>query len=129
MLVLLAALCMVPAARADVELRTYKNISLEATPIDVVMSPSGQMTFVLTDSGEVLIYTISGDLQERIKLDEPADNIATTPRGDAIIVSSRKNKTLKIILLEIIKEISIGDSPFKGPAEAPVTVVVFSDFQ
>jgi hypothetical protein len=49
--------------------------------------------------------------------------------NDVLFLSSHKNKTVKIILLDFILDISIAGSPYKGPDTAPVVITVFSDFQ
>ena len=128
-LLLLAALGLPSAGRAAVEWRTFRSWNVEGKPVDITMSPDGQTTFVLTDRGEVLIYTLDGKLRDKLVLGEPADRIATTPRGDALILSSAVNDTVRIVVLEMIYNVNTEGSPFKGPAGAPVTVVVFTDFQ
>jgi hypothetical protein len=35
----------------------------------------------------------------------------------------------EILVLDFIQNIDVSDSPFKGPADAAVTIAVFSDFQ
>jgi protein-disulfide isomerase len=44
-------------------------------------------------------------------------------------LSSSGSKTLKILKLQDLYEVDLSGLPFKGPENAPVTVVVFSDYQ
>lgn len=116
-------------AWSEIELRTIMNVKTDGTPIDVAMPSNALTTFVLTDKAEVLVLSSEGKLLERIKLEDPADSIAVTPGGEAIILSSREDKTVRIILVEFIKEIDTSRAPFKGVENAPIVIAVFSDFQ
>ena len=51
------------------------------------------------------------------------------PSGERLFATSRQNKTVDIIQLSFIKKINTNGSKFKGPADAPVTIAVFSEFQ
>ena len=57
------------------------------------------------------------------------DQIETGPSENVLLVKSRRDRTVRILVLDFIQQIDISGSPFKGSAEAPVTVVVFDDFQ
>lgn len=45
------------------------------------------------------------------------------------ILSSRTGSTVQLITLDFIQNINVTGSPFKGPADAPIAIAVFSDFQ
>ncbi len=57
------------------------------------------------------------------------DGIQVSPRDDIIFLTSRKNKTFQILALDYIQNIDISGLPYKGPADAPVVVAVFDDYQ
>ena len=46
-----------------------------ATPLDVELSARGKWVFVLTDKGEILVYTSGGTLRDTIKVGEAIDGI------------------------------------------------------
>lgn len=114
---------------ASVEWLVQKTLDLGETPLDVASSADGLRTFVLTEGGNILIYSAQGKLEEKIATGEPADGIAVSPRGDQIFLKSRKKKEVKIITLDFVTQIDESGSPVKGPSDAPVAVAVYSDFQ
>jgi len=66
---------------------------------------------------------------EKIPIGEHIDQINVGPRDDVLLLKSRQNKTVQILTVDFIKEINTIGSPFKGPADAPVVIAVFSEFQ
>jgi protein-disulfide isomerase len=42
---------------------------------------------------------------------------------------SSKKKTLQVVVIEFVQDINVAGAPFKGPADAPVAIVLFTDFQ
>jgi protein-disulfide isomerase len=100
-----------------------------AKPLDVEVSARGKWVFVLTDKGEILVYTSGGTLRDRIKVGESIDGIEPGPVDDVLLISSREKKMLEVITVDLLQYINISESPFKGPADAPVAVVVYTDFQ
>ncbi len=116
-------------AGAAIETRLVKTFSVDGTPLVVQNSADGQLIYILTDKSEVLIYGADGLVKDRIQLDDPADGMIISPMGNALLLTSRSKKTVRFLALDFIKVIDIVDAPFKGPADAPVTIVLFSDFQ
>jgi DNA-binding beta-propeller fold protein YncE len=114
---------------AAVEVTPQKTLKTEGVPVDVAVSQYGNLTFVLTDSGSVLIYDQMGNLTDTVEVGPYVDQIDIGPRGERLFVTSRKNKTVEIMTLDFIHEINTLGSPTKGPPEAPMVIAVFSDFQ
>ncbi|UCG66935.1 MAG: hypothetical protein JSW12_08045 [Deltaproteobacteria bacterium] len=114
---------------AEVEWTVQRILQMEKTPIDFAVSLNGRWVFVLTDQGEILIYASDGTLKDTISVGKFVDGIKAGPRDDILLLSSRRDKSVRIITLDFIQEINVSGSPFKGPAEAPVVLAVFSDFQ
>jgi hypothetical protein len=56
-------------------------------------------------------------------------SIGTSPNGDYLMLADSKNKTLEMVKISFVVDIDISGLPFKGPANAPVVVAVFSDYQ
>jgi hypothetical protein len=116
-------------ARADMEWKVIKDLDLKTTPLDVTPSADGKWLFILTP-GEVLLYSFpEGMITDRIPVDADFDRIASPPRGNTITLSSSSKRALQIILLESVYKIDVSGLPFKGPADAAVTVIVFDDYQ
>ena len=115
--------------QAAVEFNIQKTLQTDAAPIDVAVSVDGRATFVLTENGHVLVYDSRGNLTESINIGSHIDGIDLDPSGERLFATSRQNKTVEIIRLDFIKIINTEGAMFKGPANAPVTIVVFSEFQ
>lgn len=114
---------------AEVEYNIQRTLKTAAPPIDIAVSANGQRIFVLTETGNILVYSPAGRLQDKIDVGRHIDQIEIGPKEDLLLIKSRKNRTIQILALDFIRKISTFKSPFKGPANAPVTIIVFSDFQ
>ena len=116
-------------ASDNVEMNVYKTLQLEETPIDVAVSPDGRRIYVLTDRGEVVVYSSAAKIEAKIDVGQQVDQIKLGPRGESLILKSSKNKTVQIVTVDFVQKINTSGSPFKGPEDAPVVIAVFDDFQ
>ena len=114
---------------ATVEWEIIQTLNIDAAPIDTAISPDGRFVYVLAEDGNIYIYSANGTLKDKIHIGSQVDQIKIGPKGERLFVSSRKNKTLKVITLDFIYDINISGSPSKGAKDAPVIIAVFSDFQ
>jgi hypothetical protein len=105
-----------------------KTLKLEKAPLDISVSADGRWLFVLTDQGQILIYSANGKLNDRISVDESVDGIEVGPNEDTLFLKSRVNKTIKLVFLNFARQINLSGSPSKGADKAPVAIAVFSDF-
>ena len=112
-----------------VDWEVLNTLKLDATPLDVAVSPDGKTVFVLTQKGNILIYQVNGRLTDKIEVDEQIDQIRLGPNGEQLFAINRQGKTVKVIGLDFIKEIATKGSPYKGPENAPVVIADFSDFE
>jgi protein-disulfide isomerase len=129
---LLVGLALPDLSGAEVEMTIARTLTLEETPLDTALSASGKYIFVLTDKGKLLVYTPDGKLSEMIPVDKSIDSIRPAPPGareEILFLVSSKKKTVQLAVLDFVKDINVAGSPFKGAADAPVTIVVFTDFQ
>jgi len=126
---LLIGLIVSASSHAEVEMTIARTLTLEETPLDTAMSAGGKYIFVLTDKGKVLVYTPDGKLSDTIPVDKSVDSIEAGPREEILLLVSSKKKTVQVAVLEFVQEINVAGSPFKGAADAPVTIVLFTDFQ
>lgn len=127
--ILLTTLCLAGESLAKVEATVQKTLKLEVPPVDAVTSADGRLIFVLTQGGEVLVYSARGELKETVLVDKSVDRIGVSANGDTLFLLSKAKKTFQILTLDFIQEINIQGSPFKGNPGAPVVIAVFSDFQ
>ena len=115
--------------QAEVEWTLHRTFKTQQPPRDVETSVNGKWVFILTERGEILIYSSNGQLRDTIVVGDSIDEIKAGPREDILFLSSRKDSTVQLITLEFIQNINVTGSPFKGPANAPIAIAVFSDFQ
>jgi hypothetical protein len=113
----------------DVDWTLFKQIDLTGRPLDVATSDDGQLLFVLLP-GKVVVYSNFADepLNE-IPVDQKFDMLAHSSQPGLLMLTSSSSNALKIIRIDLVHDISIEGSPFKGPPDAPVTIAVFDDYQ
>ncbi|WP_303720863.1 thioredoxin domain-containing protein [Malonomonas rubra] len=112
----------------DVEVRMLRTVGLAETPKQVVATGDGQRFYVLTEAGEVQLFSGNGDLLGSFDAGPEVTNIS--PQGsNRLILEKGKQKQLMLVALEPIVQISTEGSPVLGPADAPVTIVIFDDFE
>jgi len=118
-----------PNVFAEVQWRINQTLTLEKTPLDTAVSNNGKWIFVLTETGKIHIYKADGTLRDTIDVGTHVDGIRTGSNEDALYLQSRKKKVVEVLLLDFIHDFDLTGSPVKGPPDAPVTIVEFSDFQ
>ena len=105
------------------------TLNLKEKARDAAISLNGKWIFVLTEKGEILIYSLDGKLKDTISVGKSVEGIKVGPREDLLLLTSGTAKTVQIITLDFIQEINVSGSPFKGNADAPVAVATFNDYQ
>ena len=129
--ILLLALifCFSGLVMAEVEMGQAKTFKLDAKPIDMTTSADGKYTFVLAEGGKVFIIDSSGTVKDALTVSESVVSIGTSPEGDFLLLADSKSNTLEVVKISFVVDVDISGLPFKGPANAPVVVAVFSDYQ
>jgi len=105
------------------------KLTMDNPPLDVVTTPDGKYTFVLTNKGNISVFNQDGVLQNKVHVGDQVDQIKMDPLGNRLFITSRSEKTIRILSLDFFVEINTAEAPFKGPRNAPVVLAVFSDFQ
>lgn len=116
-------------AWAEVEWQTRQTINLDKKPVDVVMSSRGSYLFILTEDGIIHVYDSAYNLKGKIDAGKNTESITCGPDENILILKNKKDREIRTILVEFIQEINIEGSPFMGRADAPVVMVVFTDYQ
>ncbi|BCR05562.1 hypothetical protein DESUT3_26310 [Desulfuromonas versatilis] len=104
-------------------------LKLEEAPLAVRVDAEGQKIYVMGDGGNILVYSQGGELQGKIPAGSGTDGFELLPGGDRLLLKNSRAKTLKVVELSFVQEFDLSASPTLGPADAPVSVVVFDDFQ
>jgi len=130
----LLLLCTPPLALASPsssELLTEINTSWQVPykPLDLVQSVDGKVLYILTENNRVLIYEPNGTLKGSIEVEQGITAIDTDARGENIFLINSEKSTFTSLSVDFVVEIDTAGSYFKGKADAPVTVAVFSDFE
>jgi len=125
--VILFSLC--PSSHGLVEWNIERTLQLQKPPVDFAVSGDGSWIYVLTEQGDIAIYSGDGRLRDKISVGKDVDGIKVGPQEDILLLSSRKNKTVEILVLDFIQDIDASNSPSKGPVDALAEIAVFSDFQ
>ncbi|GAB6906400.1 exported hypothetical protein [Desulfosarcina cetonica] len=116
-------------AWAKAEWQVLENIQLAAKPLDVIVAADNRWIYLLDDQGQLAIYGTNGQLRETIAVGRDVDQIKAGPREDLVFLLSRARQTVQLISVNVIEEFDTRTAPSKGPADAPITIAVFSDFQ
>jgi thiol-disulfide isomerase/thioredoxin len=118
-------------ALAKTEWKLDPVVELDEKPIDTALTADGKKAYILTKKN-ILIYGVGeGRIIDTIPLEKKYNSISVAPKGDVLLLTrgSMFEKTISKITISQTFDIPIGTSPIIGPADARVTLVVFSDFQ
>ena len=127
--VILAIAFLAPSAWSKAEWKVYQTVKPEYPPIDLLVSEHREWIYVLDDHGWISIYASNGQLRDKIQVGQDIQRIQSGPNDNVLFLLSRTKGTIQIITIDVIEDIGIEGSPVKGRPDAPVSIVVFSDFQ
>lgn len=128
-LALLTAAAVAPAAQAAVDAKIVRTLNLTAKPLDLAIPGNGRYIYVLTADAKLQVFMGNGQLRDTIPVEAGVDRIQPGPREDLLYLVDSANNRIQVLYLDFVQEIPVDGSPTKGPADAPVTVAVFTDFE
>lgn len=128
-LLALSFLCAPFSASATIEVVPQETLRFERPPRDIAVSSDGEWIFVLTEGGTVQVFDSEAKLADTFSVAPDVEAIETGRRPDILFLRSPRSKSIQILAIEVVRDIDTAGSPFKGPADAPVTIVVFSEFE
>ena len=114
------------AGKLDWSVQTSWKISVK--PLDFSHSLDNKLVYVLGDDSKVHIYDVKGKKKGAIPVDKSTVAIDIAPRGEMLFLIDQNN-TYTAIDISFTQIIDISGSPFLGKEDAPVTMIVFSDFE
>ena len=112
-----------------VEWSTTTSWKLPAKPLSFVHSLDGKRVYVLTDNHKVNVFTPQGELLGSIPVSKGVSDIDIAPYGEQLFLVDSEKNTFTKLSVSLVSSISIGSSPFKGPENAPIAIVLFTDFE
>ena len=128
-LVMLAFILSAVSVCAEMQVELNKRQPLGKTPLDIAQSVSDGRLFVLLEGGTVQIFSANGQVQERFQADPEVTTLEVSPDGKRLYLGNAKRNELQFIELSIVYDLPVNNSATKGPADAPVTLTLFDDFQ
>ncbi len=117
-----------PQTTGSLDWSVATSWNLSAKPLDFVQSLDNKMVFILGDDSKVHIYSVNGSILGEIPVDKETVAIDISPRGEMLYLLD-SNKKYSAISISFTQNIDISTAPILGKKDAPVTMVVFSDFQ
>jgi len=114
---------------AEMQVELNKRQPLGNTPLDIAQSVSDGRLFVLLEGGTVQILSADGQIQERFQADPDVTTLEVSPDGKRLYLGNAKRNELQFIDLSIVYNLPVNNSATKGPVDAPVTLMIFDDFQ
>lgn len=100
---------------------------LPARPLAI--AHASRRVFVLCEDGKVHVFAPNGRKEGELPVGADIQGIEAAPDGETLYLASGRDRRVKVVSLAFAKAIDISGAPALGPAQAPVTLVVFSDFE
>lgn len=103
--------------------------TIPAKPLDIAQSLDNKKVFILGADAKVHIFTPDGKKLGDLPVDANTTAIDIAPRGEMLYLIDGKSNSYTAIDISFNQKIDITGSPEQGKADAPVTLIVFSDFE
>ena len=98
-------------------------------PLHLVRSLDGKYTFILNDQQQIVVHDQSGAIQGRIPVAKGVTAIDISPQGEYLYLIDQDAAAFTAIAIDFVIAIDTAGSPVKGDDAAPVSIVLFTDFQ
>ena len=113
----------------DLNWTVQANWSLPAKPLDLVHSLDNKKVFILTAASKVHIFAADGRKLGEMPVEADTVAIDIAPRGEMLYLINGRTNSFTAMDIGFSQQIDITGAPVRGKADAPVTLVVFSDFE
>ena len=124
-----ALLCFTTSASAKIEWEFLNDISITETPKDIALTKDGGTVYILGTKNIHIFSLQKNKITGTIPINNDFSEIALSPEGSKIFLTSTNNKKISIIEVSEIYDIGIGDSVVLGNRNAKASVVAFLDYQ
>ncbi len=108
---------------------TRKPVELENQPTHVAVPPGGKLTSAHIEGEDIHAQSSAAELKGGMDGGSQVDGIESRAKADTLVPAKQGNSTVQRTSHHSIQNDDFSVSPFKGPADAPVAIAVFSDFQ
>ncbi len=126
------------AATAENKSGHHKKIRWQYSPsswevkaeiLDMVHSLDGKHVFFLTRNKQVQIFTTKGELLGAMPVSADVTHIDISPVGDKLYLFDSSKKRFDAASIVFQRNIDTTSAPMKGAENAPISIVIFTDFQ
>lgn len=100
-----------------------------AKPLDLAQSLDNKKVFILAADAKVYIFSPDGVQLGALPVDPNVTAIDIAARGETLYLINSKTNTYSAIDVSFSQKIDIIGAPVRGKTDAPVTLVLFSDFE
>jgi DNA-binding beta-propeller fold protein YncE len=112
-----------------VEWETTSSWTIPTKPVDMAHSLDGKYVYILNDANQVQVFDKAGKLQGSIPVSEGVTGIDIAPQGETLYLIDKAANSFKAVSVSFVHTLDTAGSPFEGPADAPITIAVFTDFE
>ena len=116
-------------AAGDLNWSVQASWPIPAKPVDIAQSLDNKKVFILGADSKVYIFTPDGKQLGALPVDSGVNAIDIAARGEMLYLVNDKTKTYTAIDVSFNQKIDITGAPVRGAENAPVTLVLFSDFE
>ncbi len=114
---------------AAVEWKLEEFQSLSAKALDIAVSGDGRRTFVLLPQGRIVVFNVENQVESLLETGVSADRMELSPDASRLFLNDLSKNRLLVVALEYLHDVDDAAAPFRGSQNAPVSIVVFSEFQ
>lgn len=114
---------------SDLNWSVQASWPIPAKPLDIAQSLDNKKVFILGADAKVYIFTPDGKQLGTLPVDPNVNAIDIAARGEMIYLVNNKTNTYTAIDVSFNQKIDVTGAPVRGKVDAPVTLVVFSDFE
>lgn len=113
----------------QVQWQSRAKYTIADEALDFAHTLDAKKAFILTKNQKVLVYDYRGQLMGEVPVDPGVTNIEITPQGEYLYLINDSEKSLATLAMNYAQKINTQGSFAKGKADAPVTLVLFTDFE
>jgi len=116
-------------AAGDLNWSVQASWPIPAKPVDIAQTLDNKKVFILGADAKVYIFSPDGKQLGALPVDPGVNAIDIAARGEMLYLVNDKAKTYTAIDVSFNQKIDITGAPVRGAESAPVTLVLFSDFE